>query len=333
MKPSILIIDDDPALLESLIGLIELRLPEAIPEACASSLHALERVTVKDYDAIVSDIKMPQMDGVTLMKRIQALRPMTPTLLITGHGDRDLAVQSLNAGAYAFINKPIDRDFFIAWLIRAVDLRRLCRDIEEKTKLLERQAVEVEHANRSLQAELVERRRTEEKLLESQRQHVEAQRLATLGTWSWDTAKNHLKWSPELCRVYGIGPEDFEGTYEGFLKRTHPDDVAPTIAIVRTAMENHQAVTYYHRIIRGDGTTRVLFSRATVLTDSDGKVTGMLGACQDVTEIKETEHALRTLQAELDQRVAGRTKELEQVISDLKRRIQELESSSLKSVT
>ena len=80
MKPSILIIDDDPALLESLVGLLELRLPEAIPEACASSLHALERVTVQDYDAIVSDIKMPQMDGVTLMKRIQALRPMTPTL-------------------------------------------------------------------------------------------------------------------------------------------------------------------------------------------------------------------------------------------------------------
>jgi DNA-binding NtrC family response regulator len=66
---------------------------------------ALERVAATDYDAIVSDIKLPGMDGLTLMQRVLELRPTTPTLLITGHADRDIRVRAMNAGAYAFYRK------------------------------------------------------------------------------------------------------------------------------------------------------------------------------------------------------------------------------------
>src|SRR6185312_9331024 len=69
-----------------------------------------------DYDAIVSDIKMPGMDGLALLQEIRELRPTTPTLMITGHGERDLAVQALRGGAYDFVQKPIDRDYFVAVL-------------------------------------------------------------------------------------------------------------------------------------------------------------------------------------------------------------------------
>ena len=74
---------------------------------------------------------MPGMDGLALLARDHAsVRPRTPTLLITGHGDHELAVQALRGGAYDFVLKPIDRDYFVASLARAIEMRRLDRETE-----------------------------------------------------------------------------------------------------------------------------------------------------------------------------------------------------------
>jgi two-component system sensor histidine kinase/response regulator len=115
----ILVVDDDTALLQALPQALSLRLPEIQVRTTDSAVEALELVQHYDYDAIVSDIKMPGMDGLVLLTRIKELRPETPALLITGHGERDLAIQALRVGAYDFIQKPIDRDYIVAALQRA----------------------------------------------------------------------------------------------------------------------------------------------------------------------------------------------------------------------
>jgi PAS domain S-box-containing protein len=127
----ILIVDDDLALLLSLPETIQRRLSDASIETSNSAAAALQKVNVTDYDAIITDIKMPGMDGLALMSAIQQVRPRTPTLLITGHGEHDLAVKALNHGAFAFLDKPLDRDFLIAWLRRAIELRQAIREVEE----------------------------------------------------------------------------------------------------------------------------------------------------------------------------------------------------------
>ena len=139
----VLVIDDDPALLHSLKELLTFRMSVEV-ETCESPLAALDDIRRVDFDAIICDIKMPRMDGLDLMKSVHAVRPATPTLLITGHGDHDLGVKALNAGAYAFITKPIDRDFFVAWLQRAIQLRQLTRRVEEQNKVLQRQTEDLE---------------------------------------------------------------------------------------------------------------------------------------------------------------------------------------------
>jgi FixJ family two-component response regulator len=141
--PRILIVDDDHGLLESLSRLITLRIASPTVDCCDSAIAALQRVQDGDYDAIISDIKMPVMDGMAFMMKVKKLRPDIPTLLITGHGDHDLAVHALNAGAYAFVSKPLDRDFFVAWLKRALDLRQLHRQAEEQNTELERMLTNV----------------------------------------------------------------------------------------------------------------------------------------------------------------------------------------------
>ncbi len=142
--PHILIVDDDVALLEALPEALRLRMAPITIDTSDTAQAALERIATTDYDAIVSDIKMPGMDGLTLLQHIRQLRPETPTLLITGHGDHDPAIQALRYGAYDFIQKPIDRDYFVASLRRAIQVRQLKRQVEAQRSALERHAATLE---------------------------------------------------------------------------------------------------------------------------------------------------------------------------------------------
>src|SRR5437588_6898094 len=152
--PRILIVDDDPVLLHALPQTVSLRIPEAKVDTTDSAQRALEQIQKYQYDTIVSDIKMPGMDGLELLARIQELRPGTPTLLITGHGEHDVAIQALRGGAYDYILKPIDRDYVVASLRRAIQTQFLQRQVAEQQLALELHAglldVRVQHQTREL---------------------------------------------------------------------------------------------------------------------------------------------------------------------------------------
>jgi DNA-binding NtrC family response regulator len=68
---------------------------------------------------VLTDIKMPGMNGVEVLKRIKAIDPATQVIVITGHGDMDLAIQALNLDAADFINKPVQRELLEQALVRA----------------------------------------------------------------------------------------------------------------------------------------------------------------------------------------------------------------------
>ena len=96
----ILMVDDDPTLLQALPEALHLRMDGLEIDTAESVVTALEGITKTDYDAIITDIKMPGMDGLALLGKIKDLRPETPTLLITGHGEHDLTLRALRAVAY-----------------------------------------------------------------------------------------------------------------------------------------------------------------------------------------------------------------------------------------
>jgi PAS domain S-box-containing protein len=130
----LLIIDDDPAVLSALPETLRLWMPGSVVDLCGSARLALDRIEATDYDAIISDIRMPGMDGLALLERIKACRPNTPVLLVTGYGDQTLATQALRGGAFDYILKPIDRDYFLASLGRALHLRHLSLQAEERQR-------------------------------------------------------------------------------------------------------------------------------------------------------------------------------------------------------
>ena len=163
--PHILIVDDDPALLQALPHTVSLRLPEAKVDTSNSAQRALELIRAHDYDTIVSDIKMPGMDGLELLAKIHELRPETLTLLITGHGDHDLAIQALRGGAYDYLLKPIDRDYFVAALNRTLHTRRLRRQVVEQRLSLELHTRSLEQLVQRRTHELAQANATKDKII------------------------------------------------------------------------------------------------------------------------------------------------------------------------
>jgi two-component system, sensor histidine kinase and response regulator len=155
-RPYILIVDDDIALLQALPQTLFLRMQEIEVDTSDSAFEALNLIQEHDYDAIVSDIKMPGMDGLALLTKIQELRPQTPVLLITGHGEHNFAIQALRGGAYDFIQKPLDRDYVVASLSRAIQMHQLQRQVEEQQRVLERHAHLLEQTVQERTRELIE---------------------------------------------------------------------------------------------------------------------------------------------------------------------------------
>ena len=153
MAARVLLIDDDRGLLFALSELVASEMPDVFT-MIGSAETAMTLIEEHDYDAIVSDIRMPHIDGLTLMGKIHERRPDTPILLMTAAHDRDLGLRALKEGAYAFLPKPIDTQIFLAWLTRAMHVRALSRDVQQKTARLERQTHVLEQAVRERTAHL-----------------------------------------------------------------------------------------------------------------------------------------------------------------------------------
>ncbi|MDG2528952.1 sigma-54-dependent transcriptional regulator [Caulobacter endophyticus] len=122
----ILLVDDDDALRGAVAQGLELRGFEV--QAFDNAPSALKALTRDFEGAVVSDVRMPGMDGLALFERVRAVDPDIPVLLITGHGDVAMAVAALHDGAYDFVSKPFPMERLTAALARALEKRGLVLD-------------------------------------------------------------------------------------------------------------------------------------------------------------------------------------------------------------
>jgi two-component system C4-dicarboxylate transport response regulator DctD len=122
----VVLIDDDPHLRQALSQTLDLAGLKVLTLAEANGLAG--RIERDWPGVVVSDIRMPGMDGLELLSQLHGQDPELPVLLITGHGDVPLAVQAMRAGAYDFLEKPFASDALLDSVRRALALRRLVLD-------------------------------------------------------------------------------------------------------------------------------------------------------------------------------------------------------------
>ncbi len=123
MQIETLFIDDDEDLRLAAKQMFDLA---AIKARILSSAEQALAIISRDYPAIlVSDIRMPQMDGIELLKKTILIDEELPVLLISGHADINLAVGAMRDGAYDFIEKPFEQERFLDAINRAKEKRRL----------------------------------------------------------------------------------------------------------------------------------------------------------------------------------------------------------------
>ena len=119
----IMVVDDDRYLLMAIEQTLQLN--GYTVDTFASPVEALEQLGREEYAAVVTDIKMPVMDGLQFLTHVKAADRELPVIMITGHGDIALAVTAIQSGAYDFLQKPVDEDVLLACLVRAMEKRQL----------------------------------------------------------------------------------------------------------------------------------------------------------------------------------------------------------------
>ena len=130
-------------------------------------------------------------------------------------------------------------------------------------------------------------------LRESERKLEAAQRIAGVGWWERDFATQRVTLSDEVCRVFGVEPVDLPQWQDRWLSLIHPDDRATAAAAAAAALNGGPRYDVEYRVVRPDGTVRVVHSQGDVLLDNAGRPLRQFGVLQDVTELRRTEHELR----------------------------------------
>jgi PAS domain S-box-containing protein len=218
-------------------------------------------------------------------------------------GTRDTALVALTLSCFAvwgtlmrsgpFVGDTLNDSFLLllAFIISitvpslalAADVTVRVRAEEQLDQQIRQRTAELASAIESLQSEVEERREVDAKL-EEQRVHLlEAQRLANLGSWSWDVANGRVSWSQQIYEIYGVKRAEFGGTYEDYINRVHPEDRERVGAVIANALKTGGSFRMDERIVRPSGEVRHLLSTGEVIRNERGAPVRMLGICHDIT--------------------------------------------------
>ncbi len=123
--PKILIIEDESAIRRVLRKIISEENDTYEMFEAEDGLEGLDKVKKEDFDLVLCDIKMPKMDGVEVLEKIKKLKPEIPVVMISGHGDLELAVNTMRLGAFDYISKPPDLNRLLNTVRNALDRKEL----------------------------------------------------------------------------------------------------------------------------------------------------------------------------------------------------------------
>jgi two-component system, NtrC family, nitrogen regulation response regulator NtrX len=133
----ILVIDDEKSIRNTLKDILEYEQHEV--ELAEDGPSGLALINQDHFDVVLCDIKMPAMDGIEVLAKIEELHPELPVLMISGHGNIDTAVEAIKKGAYDFIEKPLDLNRLLVTIRNALERKDLVVETKRLRKKINRQ--------------------------------------------------------------------------------------------------------------------------------------------------------------------------------------------------
>ncbi|MBR9914260.1 MAG: sigma-54-dependent Fis family transcriptional regulator [Algicola sp.] len=121
----ILVIEDEAAIRRVLVKILSEESDTYEVEEAEDGLSGIEKIKKDDFDLVLCDIKMPKMDGVEVLEAVKKIKPETPMVMISGHGDLDTAVNTMRLGAFDYISKPPDLNRLLNTVRIALDTKTL----------------------------------------------------------------------------------------------------------------------------------------------------------------------------------------------------------------
>ncbi|MBA5873800.1 MAG: EAL domain-containing protein [Nitrospira sp. CR1.2] len=259
-RPTILVADDDP--LTRLFVKNALEPAGMVVVEATGGKDALTKFEVEPSDLVILDIMMPEIDGYLTCSRIRSLPrgKRVPILILTGLDDVNSIAQAYQHGATDFITKPVNATI-------------LCHHVRYMLR-----------TNNVLHA-----------LIRSESRLELAQRIARIGNWDWNPKTNRFAMSNELCRLVGVRPQDFTGTFEAFLNLVHPDDRPLVTGALQKLVAQQTPCDIDHRIVLPNGTDFIIHLQAEAVREEEVEEVTVIGTAQDITERKQAERAIHQL--------------------------------------
>ncbi len=188
-----------------------------------------------------------------------------------------------------------------------IALRKMHDELEEP---VQERTEKLAQSNEILSRQIAERHRAESELRKSDERFRMVVRATNDAVWDWDLVQGELWWSEGFHNIFGHQPADNKP--EAWVSRVHPEDRDRVVQGIRTLIASGgEFWSEEYRFLKRDGDYACVFDRGYVLRDADGKAVRMIGAMMDITSRRKAENEAKNLNAELENRVADRTSQLE----------------------
>jgi len=212
------------------------------------------------------------------------------------------------------------------------DINKRKKTQRQNLKLLENEqqlAAELKASNKALEQQKEYLVKFNQKLQESEDMLNRSQKIAKLGSWELDLVNNHLFWSDEVYRIFGLQPQEFAATYEAFLERVHPDDRKEVDETYNSSLhENRDGYEIVHRAVKkSTGEVRTVQEKCTHFRDESGQIIRSMGMVHDITERQKAEEhkqELLEMEKQLTEELSATNEELMATTEELKTANEEL---------
>ncbi|EMI43459.1 PAS domain S-box protein [Rhodopirellula sp. SWK7] len=276
-RPRVLLLDDEEDLRETVAVILEAEDFDVV--VCGTALEALEKLDSGGVDVAVVDLRLPDLDEMTLLERLSDFSDVIPLIIHTGYSSYESAKEAINWGAFAYVEKAGDPEELVRHVRRAIH-RHLVQRAHDLEEAVAQRTQELKTSNDSL-------RRIQADL-------ARAQHIAKLGSFSWEVSSGVVTWSDETYRIFGVDPDETVPSFEVAKSLIYPEDFELWSNALSQAVESGDWFDCEHRALRPDGVVVWIRNEAEIFRDENGNAVGLFGTAQDITERKVAEEKLQS---------------------------------------